>query len=355
MTDEIEAHVAKVLASPFSGHTNVWREQHEKTAHLDLSAFMQALERSDFMALAGLVPPRPEIEKDLRKAAERIGKARAILKEVKAAVRGPLSAEFQLGFAYLSSIGLADEFLDFCQANGFGADWVVARNYYYARNVVGLHRMASDQPATILEFGAGSGALAIILHRLGLVRRYVIVDLPEVLAYSATQVRKWLPQVSIGFGPQADSDFAFISPDEIDQLSVPIDVALNFVSFAEMEKRWVDAYFALVYRLARPGALFYNVNRTHQNLRQSDGSHFYSHPLLYPYQPSDDVLIWDSDPLQDHSRAWVNARPVNLAYARACRLHGEGRRLLMPVTAFHRFPLETMLGSKPGWKPWAPS
>jgi hypothetical protein len=355
MTDAIEAHVAKVLAAPFSGHTNVWREQHVKTARLDVGAFLKALQQPAFMALAGLVPPRPEIEEELRKAAERAGKARSILKEMKAAARGPLSVEFQLGFAYLASIGLADEFLDFCHAHGFGADWVVARNFYYARNVVGLHRMESDQPATILEFGAGSGALAIILHRLGLVRRYVIVDLPEVLAYSATQVRKWLPEASIAFGPGPEADFTFVSPDEIDGLSGPIDMALNFISFAEMEKRWVDAYFALVYRLARPGALFYNVNRTHQNLRQSDGSQFYSHPLLYPYQPDDDLVMWDVDPLQDHSRAWVNARPANPAYARACRVHGKGRRLLMPATALHSYPLAELQSALPNWRPWSPA
>jgi hypothetical protein len=207
----------------------------------------------------------------------------------------------------------------------------------------------------VLEFGAGSGTLPIILWRLGLASRYTIVDLPEVLAYSATQVTKWLPGVSISFDPTADAQFRFVTPDRIDQLRDPIFLALNFVSFAEMEQKWVDLYFALAYRLLEPGGVFYNANRTHQNLRQSDGSHYYSHPLLYPYRADDDILIWDVDPMQDHSRSWVNARPKNPAYARASLVHGSGQRRLMPAGAFEQHPIESLLGAGAGWTPWSPS
>lgn len=345
------------------GRTNVWNEQYARVQNLNSDQVLERFAKGHFMSCQGVRrladPERPaaDLVATLESSAAAIITGTAPLtKTIREKEAGYIDQEYRLAYTYFKHIKIVQEFNQFCEKNGFYPDWVMARNFYYARNIVGLMAYGGIQrPAAFLEFGAGSGALAIMLHRMNIVRRYVIVDLPEMLAFAAYEVERHLPGVPISFGPGESDGFSFVNPTEVDEISDRVDVSTNFVSFAEMERKWLDIYFKTIYRVSRPGALHYNVNRTHQNLHQSDGSHFYNHSLLYPYQASDDIAIWDIDPLQDISRSWVMARPGNPGYSRAAFLHGAGRRRLLPVRAFEPYSLASLLEEKPAdWTPWAP-
>jgi len=347
------------------GRTDVWREQFDRVRGFTTDQVLALLERGHYMSCQALrsIHQKTDLTLDemlaeMESAADIVRRqTKPILAKIKEKSPGPISMESRLGYTYFRHINIADEFLAFCKEHEIYPDWVVVRNYYYARNIAGLMRFAGiNKPANFLEFGAGSGALAVILSKMGLVGTYTIVDLPEVLPFSAYEISRHLPDAEVSFGPKNEGTFRFVQPGDVDQLEGPIDVSLNFVSFAEMEKRWVDKYFETIYRISRPGALHYNVNRTHQNLHLSDGSHFYGHSLLYPYQPTDDIILWDSDPMQDVSRTWVMAKPRNPAYARAALVHGTGERRLLPIRAFETHSLETLLlPSGDNWTPWAPN
>lgn len=348
------------------GRTDVWQEQYRKVQGSSVDDVLKRFAAGHYMSCQGvraINQPKVSVKTllaELDQSAAAVSDTKAAFQRVKhAALDGAVSYEFRLAYAYFRSVGLAEEFVDFCTKQGLFPDWVLARNFYYARNVVGLLKVAGlPRPASFLEVGAGSGAMAIMLYRMGVVRRFTIIDLPEMLAFAAYEFERHLPGVPIHFGPTGgpDEGFTMVKPTEVDAIDASVDFSMNFISFAEMEKRWVDLYFSTIYRLSRPGAVHYNVNRTHQNLHQSDGSHYYSHPLLYPYQADDDLLMWDSDPLQDVCRSWLLKRPRNPAYARAAMLKGGGERKLMPARAFEEHSLEDLLAvDAPGWLPWRPA
>ncbi len=82
-----------------------------------------------------------------------------------------------------------------------------------------------------------------------------------------------------------------------------VDLASNFNSFAEMDEDVRDNYIANIYRTARPGCVFYNVNRRQTNMTRRDGTPHETNPLLYPYRPTDKVIEWEPDRLQQDNRS----------------------------------------------------
>jgi SAM-dependent methyltransferase len=192
-----------------------------------------------------------------------------------------------------------------------------ARHWYYARR---LDELAAPGALDVLEIGAGAGNLAIFLARRGRVGSYTIIDLPEMLLASATTVVEHLAGASIGFGADATAQFRFLGPSESDLLEPgSFDLCCNFNSFMEMDREQRDTYIDLIYRCARPGALFANVNRRQPRLQLRDGSTWDNNPLLYPYRPDDVVLEWEDDPFHGFTRAKFLSRP-SLAFFRAARI-----------------------------------
>ncbi len=217
--------------------------------------------------------------------------------------------EHTVALQFLDSRGLLEEYLTLIESLRVRSSMSVARFFFYAREVAELaaeHLGAG--PFNVLEIGAGAGNLAVLLHRMGLVRRWCDVDLPEMLVQAAFTVQKYVPDAGLSFneppapgGPTAGR-FHFVAPQHVGELpSASFDLVLNTNSFMEMDEDQRHGYLREVSRLARPGALFYNVNRL-QLLPQRDGSVVESNPLLYPYDPRDRVVAWHLDPFQMSTR-----------------------------------------------------
>ncbi|MEI9963523.1 MAG: class I SAM-dependent methyltransferase [Caulobacteraceae bacterium] len=79
------------------------------------------------------------------------------------------------------------------------------RLYWYAVRLSRLlRRRGGDAPRVFLEIGSGAGFFAMLMSDAGLVRHYVMVDLPEMLLNAMLHARDYLPGVQIRFGETPD-------------------------------------------------------------------------------------------------------------------------------------------------------
>lgn len=186
-----------------------------------------------------------------------------------------------------------------------------ARYFWHLHKTkMALETVEKSGRLNVLEVGAGAGQYALHLIRGGLVDNYVIVDLPEMLVNSAANIIAAIGADAVRFGEAPD-----MAPtptprvwllDTGDIRRVPpnsVDLASNFNSFAEMDEDIRDGYIAQIYRTARSGCIFYNVNRRQMNMTRRDGSSHETNPLLYPYHRTDRVLEWEPDRLQQDNRS----------------------------------------------------
>ena len=230
--------------------------------------------------------------------------------------------EHAASLRFLDRHGVVDEYVALLDALGVRSSMSAARHFWYQRQVRELVAAHAPQGRLdFLEIGAGAGNLAVMLHEAGLVRSYTIVDLPELLAHSAYTLSKYVAGAGLRFGEApGTAGFSLLTPEEA-ALVEPgsVDVALNFNSFMEMDLDTRDGYLELVYRAARPGALFVNVNRRQRGLPGRDGAKVDNNPLLYPYRASDRVLLWEEDEFQTITRMRPG-RLSSLAIVRAAVL-----------------------------------
>ena len=112
-------------------------------------------------------------------------------------------------------------------------------NLLYESGVLGwLRSRGSGQ--TILEVGAGFGGLACgLLRCLKVPLRYVIVDLPESLLYSALYLQEALPHYVHTFNlSEAGSAIVYVPNYKFDEWlernSSPVELAINTLSLVEM-------------------------------------------------------------------------------------------------------------------------
>lgn len=238
--------------------------------------------------------------------------------------------EHAVALRFLQRHGAIEEYVALLDRLGVRSSMSAARHFWYLRQLRDLAaEHAPDRPLDFLEIGAGAGNLAVMLHTLGIVRSYTIVDLPELLVHSAYTLSKYVPGADLRFKPRSGDDeerealvFTLLTPEASSQLPrAGFDVALNFNSFMEMDLDTRDSYLELIYGVGRPGALFVNVNRRQRALPGRDGATIDNNPLLYPYRASDRVLRWEEDEFQTVTRM----RPgklSSLAIVRAALLVG---------------------------------
>jgi hypothetical protein len=224
-----------------------------------------------------------------------------------------------IGFLQLQK--LLDEYLAFIEPLGLRSTMSVARHWYYARQVDLWAREThgDDHRFDVLEVGAGAGNLATFLHRMGRVNSYTIIDLPEMLVHSAFTVWSQVPGADLRFETTpAPGGWTFISDGRAKELLTDpaFDLCLNFNSFMEMDQAARDGYFEIIYRAARPGALFVNVNRRQPALPLADGTTWDNNPLLYPYRTDDRILSWEEDRFQTLTRTKLEV-PITLTVTRA--------------------------------------
>lgn len=234
-------------------------------------------------------------------------------------------AEHVYSLETLRSFKLMKSYENFMTQLQLRSSMSTARHYYYAHHLQELaERHLNQEPYRFIEVGAGAGNLAYFLFRTGLVQDYFIVDLPEMLLNSAYTIIKYLPDAQLDFQvkpaePKSSSTprFVLLTPDMVSDIpDSAFDVFINIVSFQEMDRESRDEYIDLAYRVGRPGALFFNVNRRQNNLPLSDGTTWDNNPLTYPYSSSDRVVIFEECPF--HSRARIDwAARFSLAFMRA--------------------------------------
>lgn len=264
----------------------------------------------------------PALDRRYRKTLKAIRRARAADRDNTPEFHQLDRLEWWHGRALLllAHRGELDGYLAFLTGLGVRSSYRAAWNYWYLLELESLlAEHAPSRPLDVLEVGAGSGMLACFLHRRGLVRRYTIVDLPEMLVVSGDTLARYCGDAALSFNvlPQSEPAFGLLAPQHCERIpDESADVVLNISSFMEMDRGVRDGYIALLYRAARSGALFYNVNRRQRALPQPGGGTFDNNPLLYPYRPDDHVLLWQEDEFQQAVRARFNETP-SLAVTRA--------------------------------------
>lgn len=238
-----------------------------------------------------------------------LARAISIAKQLDPARQGVDKAtwEHMRAIGFLEVNGLLDEYLDFIAPLRIRSTMSSARHWYYARQLAELvGRTHPDKPKLdILEIGAGAGNLATFLARMGLVRSYTIVDLPQMLVHAAFTTQHHVPDVDLRFEREpAANSWTFLSDGVAGGVLEPgsFDLCLNLNSFMEMDREARDGYIDLIYRTARRGALFFNVNRRQRALPLPDGSTWDNNPLLFPYRSDDDILVWEEDPFETVTR-----------------------------------------------------
>ena len=133
---------------------------------------------------------------------------------------------------------------------------------------------ASSRPV-VCEIGAGWGGFAYQFKTLFPASTYVIVDFPELFTFSATYLGTVFPDARLLFhdgGDAAsldgwrDADFVFVPQAQADLVSgIPLDLAVNMVSFQEMTDAQVRAYARMAARAGCPRLYSLNRNRSPYN------------------------------------------------------------------------------------------
>jgi len=241
-------------------------------------------------------------------------KQKAIRKELK---QDANLLEHAQGLRFLDRQGLLEDYVNALAKLRITSSFSNVRHFYYARLIQQIsNERWPGQTHDFLEIGAGAGNLAVFLKNFGLVQSYTIVDLPEMLVNAAYTITNYLPEYDIRFCAEnneftpAKQTASFIPASHLNVLNGSFfSIALNFNSFMEMDKQAIDGYFNLIYRCCKPKSLFLNVNRRQRALPQRDGTSFDNNPLFYPYRPTDQVLQWEEDVLQQVMRSGYGVVP----------------------------------------------
>jgi hypothetical protein len=274
---------------------------------------------------ADITDPREDVA--FREASAALPGVRRIAKQLSPKALGldKPTWEHLNALAFLERGGLLKGYLAFIAPLRVRSSMSTARHWYYARQFCALAaRTHGDRELDVLEIGAGAGNLAYFLTLMGRVRSYTIVDLPQMLIHAGYTVQRRIPQFALHFDcpPGEARTFTLISDFRATELmdAQAFDAAINMNSFMEMDRNVRDDYIGLVYRTARPNALFFNVNRRQAALPLRDGGTWDNNPLLYPYRPDDEVLLWEEDSFQTATRvAW--GKQATLTVTRAARIH----------------------------------
>ena len=265
--------------------------------------------------------PAGAVDSGYDEAADAMRRARKLARKLSPDGLGVDGDQFEhvRALDFLERHDLLEPYRSFIAPLGVRSSMSTARHFYYARQITTL---AGEGALDVLEIGAGAGNLALFLTRMGVVRSYTIVDFPQMLVHSAYTLQRHEPAADLRFNaPPAPQGYTFVA-DFLAVEHLPpdaFDVCLNLNSFMEMDRETRDAYIAQIYTSGRPGSLFYNVNRRQPVMPLRDGGSWDNNPLLYPYRPDDEILVWEDDPFQTATRGKWGV-PTTLAVTRAARI-----------------------------------
>lgn len=182
---------------------------------------------------------------------------------------------------FLKHEGLYKAYRQTLKELGLKSTLSTVQNFYYFWVLKKHYKF--NEPVTALEIGAGGGLFMLLATRYLNVKKYYIVDLPQMLEVSKKTASLY---------PQLKDKIIFLKPDEINKAE-SVNAVFNFMSFSEMEPVEVKKYFEFIYR--QKGAVFYNINYWRVN-KNRDGNMTEMNPILFPYG-NDEILYWRANKL----------------------------------------------------------
>lgn len=141
-----------------------------------------------------------------------------------------------------------------------------------------LATLKEKKRPVIIEIGSGWGGFAYQLKTLLPDACVVLVDLPQTMIFSGTYLKTAFPNAKHCFEDELKSerdlvratthqDFIYLSPEYFGKLTkMPIDAALNMISFQEMTAKQVGGYVRQLAKLKCP--ILYSYNRDIPNNNQ---------------------------------------------------------------------------------------
>lgn len=159
-----------------------------------------------------------------------------------------------------------------------------------------MKRMSEKKQLTILEIGAGYGALAYFLKGLFPKASYIICDLPESMLFSAAYLYLTRPDIlhSIynGRNPEVlrylNSGYFFVANYMFEDISKNlngIDLVLNTLSFSEMSEAQVRYYASRAKQLIGKAGVLFEQNHDNKHLgllyrKEQLGEYFEYHETI---------------------------------------------------------------------------
>jgi len=167
----------------------------------------------------------------------------------------------------------------------------------------------------ILEIGGGFGSLARIIMN-DKKCKYFLIDLPEANLMSNFYLQTHFPEKKIfnysDFKEKSleevieNYDIFILPPGTLDKQNIKFDFIINSRSFAEMNKKTIKEYFALIHSKINKDGYFLNINRY---LKSTVGEDIKFDE--YPYDNLWNVQISKKSFLQDHVHFSLVQRQVN--------------------------------------------
>ena len=243
----------------------------------------------------------------------------------------------------LQSIGVLDDYFKFMQDNKYYTDFSSQRLYFYFRiqQLIIQKNLYHKNKLNFLEIGAGGGNSAIFLINKNLVQNYIIVDLPEMLIYSAYQINKNCNKFNIQFGVKnidelsSQSNTIFLlSPDQIKSIpnnSINFQFSIN--ALMEMRNDIANHYIKEMYRLGCNDSIVMIIARINELLLQGKEKEL-NNPYTYDYSPNDKIISMGPDFLQDYSRSLLRKAPFSPSMIRISKINSENENI--EKLNFHR-------------------
>ena len=243
----------------------------------------------------------------------------------------------------LESIGMLDDYFKFMKENKFYTDFSSQRLYFYNRiqQLIVEKYLNKHNNLNFLEIGAGGGTSAIFLIKNNIVKNYVIVDLPEMLIYSAYHINKNCGEFNVEFGLDKINNLNnesktvyFLTPDQID--SIP-DKLINFQfsinALMEMRIDISNRYIKEMYRIGADNSITMIIARINE-LFLNEKIKELNNPYAYQYSFDDKIISMGPDFLQDNSRALLRDTPYSPSMIRISKINSNTQNI--EKLNFHR-------------------
>ncbi len=235
--------------------------------------------------------------------------------------------EHARALAFMQKKGLYADYLSFTQKFDIGSSMPSVRHYWY---FLTLKKFLKPEETALLEIGSGAGNFAIFCLKELPVSTYVLIDLPQMLAYAAFQLRRFTPGVHIIYPNEFRGSIdtgngktvVMLTPSQIAMLPpASIDALFNFNSFSEMDREEIARYLKEIYRVGKKNALTYLVNRI-KAMKDMQGVPYENNPYLFPYRADDEIFAMGLDEFHHFTRSGFNVIPA-VTISRIARINTE--------------------------------